>query len=147
MDKDKISQLSSNLIDVFTDINRKVFNPTEFMKSFTLPPSHVKVLFHLVHCGPKSISEVAKMLMISKPNMTPIIDNLLKDGYIKRYESSKDRRVLIIEATPLASELFLKKKQEFKDTLAIKLADIKDEDFLTLDQSIKNIGEIMSKLK
>ena len=38
---------------------------------------------------------MAKDLSISKPNMTPIIDKLVKEGYVDRYYDDNDRRVIL----------------------------------------------------
>ncbi len=46
--------------------------------------SHMKVIFYLANKKSMSVSNVAKWLYISKPNMTPIIDKLIDQRYVNR---------------------------------------------------------------
>ena len=40
-----------------------------------------------------SLGEIAKVLELSKPSVTNIVNTLVKKGYIKKFQSDEDRRI------------------------------------------------------
>lgn len=77
-------------------------NFIDFIFSFLddqTPRIYIGVLLVLIKCGPMPISHIGERLSIAKPNMTPLIRDLLKNGWIKRYPSREDKRVATIELT------------------------------------------------
>lgn len=52
-------------------------------------------------------NEIANRMNVTRGNMTGLIDCLLKDGLVKKYQDTEDRRQVWIELTPKA-ESFLK---------------------------------------
>ena len=107
MNNNAINNLPENLIDLLVLIHNKLLNPDEMVKGCIIPPSHMKVIFYLSKKKTMSVSNVAKCLYISKPNMTPIIDKLVSEGLINRFQDPNDRRVIRIQATEAACN-FLK---------------------------------------
>ena len=124
-----IDHIPNNLYILLLSLNRRVFNPNDALKSLNLPSSHAKVLFYLIHNGANPISKVAKDLSISKPNMTPIVDKLVNDGYIERYCDDNDRRVILIKHTKSACNLFKSLETQVKNNIynKIKVLDEKND--------------------
>lgn len=139
--------ISSDLFNLLIYLHSKLFNPSGLAKSCSMPPSHMKVMFHLRHKGASSVSEIAKRLLISKPNMTPIIDKLLSDGYVHRYNNPDDRRIIMVELTNKGEDFLKDQAQHIKNKLADIIAPLSDEDLQKLDESVKNMLTIISKLK
>ncbi|MBX7293810.1 MarR family transcriptional regulator [Clostridium chauvoei] len=146
MDTIYLTKISDSLFKMLFQLNKKVFNQDEIIKRIPMPPSHVKVIFHLIHTGPSSVSQIAQNLCISKPNMTPIIDKLISEDLVTRYEDPKDRRIIRIELTKKATILFEEHKQRIKDMLLKKISNLCEEDLLILESSINNLTNIVSKL-
>ena len=143
MDTKNFYDIADDLYLLLLSLNRTVFNPSKILKNFDIPPSHMKVLIHLVHWGPTPNSKLAKDLCISKPNMTPIVDTLVNDGYVVRSLDPNDRRIVILETTEKA-KAFLKKREEFaKDLLIEKLSTLSDDERLKLSDSIKTTLDII----
>ena len=117
------------------------------VKGVSIPPSHVKVIFYLSQKKSMSVSDVAKCLDISKPNMTPIIDKLISNGLVNRYTDPNDRRKINIELTEKAHNLLKNKKREIKNNLFNKISTLNDEDLYKLDASIREMYDILIKLK
>ena len=84
MNNTEIENLPENLLDLLVLIHNKLLNPNEVVKGCIIPPSHMKVIFYLANKKSMSVSNVAKWLYISKPNMTPIIDKLSDQRYVNR---------------------------------------------------------------
>ncbi|WP_195428205.1 MarR family transcriptional regulator [Clostridium sp. D46t1_190503_E9] len=147
MNNNELKDISDNLLNLLFQIHNRLFNPSEMVKGVSIPPSHMKVIFYLSRKKSMSVSDVAKCLDISKPNMTPIIDKLINEGFVYRYTDPNDRRKINIELTEKA-HLFLKNKElEIKNSLLTKISTLDDEDLHKLDITIKDMYDILIKLK
>jgi DNA-binding MarR family transcriptional regulator len=113
----------------------------------SIPPSHVKVILYLTESNSSPISQIAANLGISKSNMTPIIDNLIRYDLVNRYNDPKDRRILRVELTEKAYELFEFIRSSIKNLCIEKLNRLSNEELIILDSSIANLSGIMKKLK
>ncbi|MCR1952659.1 MULTISPECIES: MarR family transcriptional regulator [unclassified Clostridium] len=147
MNNNELKDISDNLLNLLFQIHNRLFNPSEMVKGVSIPPSHMKVIFYLSRKKSMSVSDVAKCLDISKPNMTPIIDKLINEGFVYRYTDPNDRRKINIELTEKA-HLFLKNKElEIKNSLLTKISTLDDEDLHKLNITIKDMYDILIKLK
>ena len=68
-----------------------------------LTPSQFAVLEALYHLGPMTQSEVSQKILKSGSNMTTVIDNLERDGMVRRERDEKDRRVIHVHLTKTGS--------------------------------------------
>ena len=64
-----------------------------------LTPSQFAVLEALYHLGPMTQGEVSMKVLKSGSNMTTVIDNLERDGLVRRERDAKDRRVIHVHLT------------------------------------------------
>ena len=141
----KLNNICNDLYILLLSLNRQVFNPSDLTKKLNTPHSHLKVLFYLIHHGPTSISNMAKELYISKPNMTPILDKLVDDGLVNRYYDPNDRRVIIIESTPKACNFLKAGEEHIKSLMKEKLSNLDDSDLNNLSTSLETIISIVRK--
>lgn len=146
MNTNELTKLSEDLYNLMLHLHKKIFNPNEITKNLPIPPSHMKVIFYLAHHGTCSISETAKKLAISKPNMTPIIDKLIAEGMVNRYNDPDDRRVLRIELTEKAHEFIKKQEEIIKNNLAKKISSLNSEDLEVLSAHVVGITDIIAKV-
>src|SRR6266540_1867705 len=68
-----------------------------------LTPSQFAVLEALYHLGHMTQSEVSQKVLKSGSNMTTVIDNLERDGLVRRERDEKDRRVIHVHLTKTGS--------------------------------------------
>ena len=61
--------------------------------------SQFGVLEVLMHIGPLPIKDIGKKLLLTTSNLVTVIDNLVKQGLVKREPCSHDRRSIIIHLT------------------------------------------------
>jgi len=61
--------------------------------------SQFAVLEALLHLGPMTQGEVSAKVLKSGSNMTTVIDNLERDGLVRRERDAKDRRVIHVHLT------------------------------------------------
>lgn len=140
-----LNDISENLYILLLSLNRHIFNPNDLTKKFSLPHSHIKVLFYLVHNGPTSISKMAKDLCISRPNMTPVIDKLVEDGLVYRDYNPNDRRVILIKHTDKGLKFLKAGRECIKDVIFEKISLLNEDDINTLSSSINNLTSIIKK--
>lgn len=146
-DKQELDNISNDLYNVVFYFHSKVFNPSSMLKGMPLPPSNMRVIFHLTRLGPSPVSKIANELSISKPNMTPIIDNLIAEGFVNRYNDPNDRRIIMVEATENAYSFLKKKEQYMKSMLSEKIAILDDDDLAALKALLPKMFKIISKIK
>jgi MarR family 2-MHQ and catechol resistance regulon transcriptional repressor len=61
--------------------------------------SQLAVLEALLHLGPLSQRDLGRKLLRSNPNVTAVLDNLEKQGLVKRERSTDDRRLVNVSLT------------------------------------------------
>jgi MarR family 2-MHQ and catechol resistance regulon transcriptional repressor len=66
--------------------------------------SQFGVLETLYHLGPMCQSELGSKLLRSGGNITLVIDNLEKQGFVHRQRDSEDRRLVIVSLTEAGRE-------------------------------------------
>ncbi len=79
-------------------INSRLF--PQLQASFGITPSQLGVLEALLHLGPMPHCALAAKLLVSASNLTTVIDNLERDGLVRRDRDPDDRRVSITSLTP-----------------------------------------------
>jgi MarR family 2-MHQ and catechol resistance regulon transcriptional repressor len=74
---------------------------------FGLSKSSLNVLMVLRHCGSEAMQlhELGELLLVSKANITGIIDHLEEKGYVKRVVDAQDRRARYARITRKAEAL------------------------------------------
>jgi MarR family 2-MHQ and catechol resistance regulon transcriptional repressor len=70
-----------------------------------LSPSQFAVLEALYHLGPLTQGQVSAKVLKSTGNITLVIDNLEKQGYVRRARDNNDRRIVTIYITDTGREL------------------------------------------
>lgn len=147
MDTINLDKIADGLFSMVLELHKKTFNQDQLIRGICMPPSHVKVIFALSHVGSSSLSHLASHIGVSKPNLTPIIDKLIQDGFVNRYEDPRDRRILRVELTEKATDLHKLQTQKFKDMLSEKLSVLNVDDLNSLESSLETVTNILSKLK
>ena len=93
------------------------------------------------------MSEIAKFLAISKPNLTPIIDRLIQEEYVERSENKKDRRTLSISLTDKGISYLKDLNDRVKQHTRERLEGLTEEDLLALHGYTGKMIEIIDKIK
>ncbi|MEX0995183.1 MAG: MarR family transcriptional regulator [Balneolaceae bacterium] len=104
-----------------------------------LTVSQFGTLEALLHLGPLNQSSIGEKLLKSGGNITMVIDNLAKNGYVKRERDPEDRRSVIIHLTE-------KGKSFIRDFFPRHLSKIKEEfSVLTINEK-EELARICKKL-
>lgn len=101
-----------NALNVYIKLNRAVESINSKLNfsllKYGLSESQFYILDTLFHLGSLSQQEIAKKISKSGGNITMVVDNLEKNGYVIRKRNEKDRRVFKIHLTDDGKRLFKK---------------------------------------
>jgi DNA-binding MarR family transcriptional regulator len=86
-----------NWVDVF--MYRAMRDLLRFLRARGLSLSHYALLMRLHKDGPCVVSDVAKMLSVSKPAATQIVAHFVAEGWVTRIERVEDRRYMTVSLT------------------------------------------------
>ena len=79
-----------------------------------LTPSQFYTMRALEHHAGLPLSEISERIRRSPGNMTLVIDNLEKDGWVERVRSQEDRRVILVHLTQAGTEKIEAAKEEHR---------------------------------
>ena len=68
-------------------------------QQFGMTFTQIPVLMMLLHEGRKTMTEIAQLLGVSRGAATQLLDKPISQGFLRRYNDAKDRRVIYIELT------------------------------------------------
>lgn len=104
-----------------------------------LTVSQFGVLEALLHLGPLNQKALGEKLLKSGGNITLVIDNLEKSGWVERQQDPQDRRSMLIHLTP--------EGKDFISSYFPKHLDRIIEEFEVLtDDELEELGRICKKL-
>lgn len=140
----KISDIYFDLFDIMMTYNHKLWRTA----AWPLPLNHFAVMYYLFEKEDTfaTVTELAKHLSISKQQMSPIIDKLVKKEFIKKTCLSKDRRYSQISLSEKGRN-FLKEHQKSQRLIFMEsTTDLSDSDTEKFDQSVRLVKKMMAKI-
>ncbi|MHB1315659.1 MAG: MarR family winged helix-turn-helix transcriptional regulator [Christensenellales bacterium] len=111
-----------------------------------LTSSQLRILFTVKYQNYIIMSELARKLSISKPNLTPSINKLVRSSYLERSIDIDDRRVMHISLTPKGSRLLDSICESLKKWLKEKTAPLKPREQAELASCIKKAYALLQKI-
>jgi MarR family transcriptional regulator, 2-MHQ and catechol-resistance regulon repressor len=101
--------------------------------------SQFAVLEALYHLGPLTQGEVSQKILKSVSNMTTVIDNLERDGLVRRERDANDRRVIHVHLTEAGSN-------KIEAVLPGHVAALVEEFGILSASEQETLGELCKKL-
>ena len=148
MEDNEFEKLVDNILIYYPLFYRKVKTSMNDEKSlkYTKSDGYYQILGILITSGPLPISNVGRQLHISKPNMTPLIDKLVEDGWVKRSRSDKDRRIINIEITGEGKKFLFEARKVVEVNIKENLKNLNENDLNILNDSLENIKKLVLKI-
>ena len=137
-----IDNIVDNLFYVMPIVHKKLLKiePPETPPNANLSRIQVAILGIIDNEGSLPISEIAKKLLIPKPQMTYLINNLVKSGLVEKRPDPKDKRVTNVALTPAGKATF----RQFVEFLKGQLR--KNLSYLT-EKELEELSQLLTKLK
>ena len=110
------------------------------LASAGLTLSQFAVLEALYHLGPLFQREIGQKLLRSSGNITMVVDNLEKRGYVRRERKKEDRRFMMVRLTDGGFELISKVFPPHAAVIAREMSVLSESEQETLAQLCKKLG-------
>jgi MarR family 2-MHQ and catechol resistance regulon transcriptional repressor len=98
------------------------------------------VLEALHHIGPLCQSELAEKLLKSGGNLTLVVDNLEKAGYVQRERDPADRRFVVVKLTPKGQTFIAALFPKVAANVTREMATLSSTELFDLGRLCKKIG-------
>ena len=144
MDEVKLEQIVRNFITIIPLFKKKLLHDNCKFDKGNLNHSHFQILAVLKKEGQQPISEVAKKLFISTPNMTKLLNKLIDEGMIERIPGEKDRRIININLTEKGNIFLENKFLEFESSLKNKFSPLSQDKLNKLNDSLITLKEVLN---
>lgn len=94
-----------------------------------------------------TLGDVARRLMVTPAVVTGLIDRLEKRGYVRRVNSSGDRRRVNLALTPEGREAAKKAEERLIDEVGAKMANFSADELKTLDRGLALLERVVQSLE
>lgn len=137
-----IEEITKDTLLYITLFNRKL--------SYLRENKTIKTLSWLVlieQLDNPSISELGKILHLSKSHMTARLDSLAEEGFIERLNDEKDRRIIRIVLTLKGQEFIKNSQKTVKRSMNQLFSPLSIKDVEELKKSVETIKNIVLKIQ
>jgi len=102
------------------------------------------VLEALLHLGPLNQCDLARKLLRSGGNVTVVIDNLEKRGWVRRERQKEDRRMVVVRLTPAGRRLIADTFPKHAAAITAEMGRLSIEEQETLRALCRKLGKASS---
>jgi len=144
MEENKMSSLVGNIFTIKPMFYRTLGKPLPMNSGIT--PGAYYCMMYLKKCNSLSMSDLGKMLLISKPNVTALVNKLIAKGLAVRSPDKQDRRIIMIRLSSKGVQFIEKNNKKYMNQIIAKLMSLSDSELELLFVSLQHVKEILSKL-
>lgn len=90
-----------------------------------------------------TMSELAQLLSVPLTTMTSMVTRLVKRGYLKRFRTEEDRRIVLVSLTQQGHEIFRQHRHKYVRTVSHVLEDLTEEEQKTI---LAFIGQVLTTM-
>jgi DNA-binding MarR family transcriptional regulator len=144
-----LDKIIENLFYVLPIIHKKLLKiePQDVGPNFNLSRIQIGILAILNDENGLPISEIAKKLLIPKPQMTRLINNLVKSGMAQRQPDLQDRRVVKIVLTPKGRTTLAQCEEILKNNIKKRLSYLTEKELEELSLVLAKLRDLGSRLE
>lgn len=141
MNRDKLLDYILNFMPL---LHKKMFRKNH---GYKMSKHQMGILFRIKNENGKPMKYYCEKLMISKPNLTTVVNKLIEEGLLERKTDENDRRIINLYITD-AGEKFIETQMDIvKKDMLKKLEVLNDEDIDKLIKNFEEMKSIFSKLE
>jgi DNA-binding MarR family transcriptional regulator len=93
-----------------------------------------------------TMTELAKTLMMTKPQLTHVVNRLVKLGIVERQPDAMDRRVIHVALTDNGRKTLKDMRQKVKEKIKNRLASLTSEELNQMSTALETLRNIVGKL-
>lgn len=125
---DERTQLMFQMEMLLRNVYRKLKNEVNKLYGDEITRNEFLILKILGEQGQKKTTDLSKYLEVSASHITAVTDSLLKKKWITRTRSREDRRMIMIDITPLGKEMLKKYEQKKSAYIQKRLQHLSNEE-------------------
>ena len=110
------------------------------MVQYNLSTTQFSVLEALLHLGSLSQKTIGQKLLRSSGNVVKVVDNLERDGFVRREQNKKDRRANLIVLTDLGNKVIKKIFPHHVKSIVKTFSLLNEEEQAELSRLCKKLG-------
>lgn len=127
-----------SLFEIFVSLERKWMNDWNHVNQVGLSKTHILILQILETEGLKRPSLLAEQLQITTGGVTVLTSKLIKDGFVQKCQSERDRRAYNLEITETGKVLLHSARKQINQQIENMFGMLSDEE-------IQNLRDIFYK--
>jgi DNA-binding MarR family transcriptional regulator len=140
-----IDRILENMFVVMLVTHKKMLRMDLGGRSDNLTRLHLAVMGELSQTS-MTMSELANTLMMTKPQLTHLVDPLVQLGIVERRPDTEDRRVINLALTESGRVLLGEMKQKVKENTKNRLAKLSPEELAQMSSALETLRNIVVKL-
>jgi len=142
-DSKTLDSLVDNLLKAMPVIHKRIMkiSPPNVNCGIHISRVHFGVLAALYH-RQSPVTEIANVFLISKPQMTFIINQMLEAGLITRSTNPRDRRIKDTVLTPKGEDVFRQCDKYIKHHVKNMFSGLTEKELGELSESLRKLQEI-----
>jgi MarR family transcriptional regulator, 2-MHQ and catechol-resistance regulon repressor len=136
-------------LDAFIKLNRSVnavqgrLLPT-LQKDFGLTESQFAILEAVYHLGPLQQGELCRKILRSGSNVTTVVDNLERDGLVRRERDADDRRIQVVHLTDAGRELLQRALPVHVQRVRAQMEALEPDELRELGRLCRKLGRAVA---
>jgi DNA-binding MarR family transcriptional regulator len=91
------------------------------------------------------IRDLSQILKMAQPNVTNLVDFLVKEGLVSRDENPEDRRMLVLKTTPTAKKLITDLRDSISTEISVYLGQLSLEQLQALTVGLNPVVKLMQE--
>lgn len=112
---------------------------------YNISESQLGVMEALYHLGPLCQKDLGSKILKSTGNITLVIDNLEKRGFVERVRDTNDRRFITVHLTKEGKKMVKKFLPEHIGNIVKEMSVLSEEEMKQLEDICKKIGSLPDK--
>lgn len=116
-------------------------------RSSAIPPSQLFLVRMLNIKGPSRVSDLASFLGVTSPAITSLVNELVKSGYVTRQESTKDRRVTLIDLNEKGRLALAEVEKNRKERMVEMLRHLDEEEIDSFINTMSKLVDIVKQIQ
>ena len=147
MNNSAIDNIIDDLYQMLPLVMKKFLRMEQSRSLKGISRQDLAIMGMLLADGTLPTSEIGRRLLISKPQMTHVIDRLISLKMVDRLPNKMDRRVIKIKLTRKGRNSLEKSKNLMRNTISQKLASLNQKELKRFSVSLTALKEISRKLE
>jgi len=147
MGNQDIDEILEGIFTVLPVFRKKVLKLSDdILRDQEISRPHFQIMKNLRTGGPCSMTELGKMLSVSKPNITTLVDKLVELKIVQRKFDEMDRRIINIDLTLHGRAYFERLLDTLKVALGKTMKKFTNDDLNLFKETMNNMQILISRM-